>query len=122
MPREYGTDPYGILAGGAPSGDNTGPRFSVGRVGNAIPSAVFPGRTMGTAPGVSLGFGSAPIKPKDTVSMVKRRAKGGNVDGEPTGGKKRNKAKRYAAGGKASSASKRADGCATKGKTKGRMV
>lgn len=126
MPREYGTDPYGILAGGAPSGDNTGPRFSVGRVGNAIPSAVFPGRTMGTAPGVSVGFGGgyggAPLKPKDTAGVVKRRAKGGNVDGEPTGGKKRSKAKRYATGGKVSSASKRADGCATKGKTKGRFV
>lgn len=45
---------------------------------------------------------------------------GGKADGEPTGGKKRSKAKRYAAGG--STASKRADGCATKGKTKGRFV
>ena len=47
-------------------------------------------------------------------------AKGGKADGEPTGGKKKSKAKRYAAGG--STASKRADGCATKGKTKGRFV
>ena len=30
--------------------------------------------------------------------------------------------KKYAAGGSVSSASKRADGCATKGKTKGRFV
>jgi len=45
---------------------------------------------------------------------------GGKADGEPTGGKKRTKAKKYAAGG--STASKRADGCATKGKTKGRFV
>lgn len=50
-------------------------------------------------------------------------AKGGKAGDEPTGGKKRgNKAKRYSTGGKVSSASKRADGCATKGKTKGRMV
>ncbi len=34
----------------------------------------------------------------------------------------RAKAKKYAKGGKVSSASKRADGCATKGKTKGRFV
>ena len=47
-------------------------------------------------------------------------AKGGKAGGEPTGGKKRTKAKKYAAGG--STASKRADGCATKGKTKGRFV
>ena len=47
-------------------------------------------------------------------------ARGGKADGEPTGGKKRTKAKKYAAGG--STASKRGDGCATKGKTKGRFV
>lgn len=49
-----------------------------------------------------------------------RLAKGGKIGDEPTGGKKRTKAKKYAAGG--STASKRADGCATKGKTKGRFV
>lgn len=47
-------------------------------------------------------------------------AKGGKAEGEPTGGKKKSKAKRYATGG--STASKRADGCAIKGKTKGRFV
>lgn len=47
-------------------------------------------------------------------------AEGGKAGDEPTGGKKRTKAKKYAAGG--STASKRADGCATKGKTKGRFV
>ena len=46
--------------------------------------------------------------------------KGGKIESEPTGGKSRNKAKRYSKGG--STASKRADGCATKGKTKGRFV
>ena len=47
-------------------------------------------------------------------------AEGGKAGDEPTGGKKRTKAKKYAKGG--STASKRADGCATKGKTKGRFV
>jgi len=51
-----------------------------------------------------------------------RFKEGGKADGEPTGGKKRTKAKKYATGGKVSAASKRADGCATKGKTKGRFV
>lgn len=124
MPREFGTDPYGILARGAPSGGSAGPRVSVGSVGNAIPSAVFPGRTMGTAPGVSVGFGGGrgglPMNPKDTAGAVKKRAKGGKIGDEPTGGKKRTKAKKYSTGG--STASKRADGCATKGKTKGRFV
>jgi hypothetical protein len=36
--------------------------------------------------------------------------------------KKGGMVKKYAMGGKVSSASKRADGCAVKGKTKGRMV
>jgi hypothetical protein len=36
--------------------------------------------------------------------------------------KKGGKVKKLASGGKVSSASKRADGCATKGKTKGRMI
>lgn len=120
----FSTDPTGRLAAGAPSGGGGGPRLSVGSVGNAIPSAVFPGRTMGTAPGVSVGFGGGrggvPMTPKDTAGAVKKRAKGGKIDDEPTGGKKRTKAKKYAAGG--STASKRADGCATKGKTKGRFV
>jgi hypothetical protein len=44
---------------------------------------------------------------KDTAGAVKKRAKGGKV-------------KKMAKGG--STASKRADGCATKGKTKGRFV
>ena len=43
------------------------------------------------------------------------RAKGGPV-------KAKSKAKKYAKGGSVSSASKRADGCATKGKTKGKFV
>ena len=45
---------------------------------------------------------------------------GGKASDEPTGGKKRTKAKKYSTGG--STTSKRADGCATKGKTKGRFV
>jgi hypothetical protein len=40
------------------------------------------------------------------------------VDGMKSGGR----VKKYASGGSVSSASKRADGCATKGKTKGRFV
>jgi hypothetical protein len=43
-------------------------------------------------------------------------------DTDPGGYKKGGKVKKMASGGKVSSASKRADGCATKGKTKGRML
>jgi len=47
------------------------------------------------------------------------RAKGGPVKAKP---KAKAKAKMYAKGGSVSSASKRADGCATKGKTRGKFV
>jgi hypothetical protein len=135
MAREYGTDPYGILARGAPSGDSAGrgiggSGLSVGTVG--VPMADIsraPGNTVGTGRGItfSTSFGGSPgggvmFTNKDTAGAVKKRAKGGKADGEPTGGKKVSKAKRYATGGKVSSASKRADGCATKGKTRGKIV
>ena len=47
---------------------------------------------------------------------------GGGSGGMGTGKMNRDITKNYKAGGKVSSASKRADGCAIKGKTKGRMV
>ena len=57
--------------------------------------------------------------PGDVDAMMGRSSPE-NVDGMKRGGKA--KAKKYAKGGKVSTASKRADGCATKGKTKGRFV
>ena len=105
----FGTDPYGILGRGAPSGmDNMGPGImgsgiSVGRVGMPIQSAAIPGQTGGTGLGGSF---SVPFGGRDT-GAVRKKAKGGKV-------------KKMAKGG--STASKRADGCATKGKTKGRFV
>ena len=73
-------------------GGRNGPSFSIGKVGMEVPSAVFPGQKAGTGVGV-----------RGRMSFKK----GGNV-------------KKMAKGG--STASKRADGCATKGKTKGRFV
>jgi hypothetical protein len=48
------------------------------------------------------------------AGFYSRFKKGGSVKKKPV--------KKYASGGSVSSASKRADGCATKGKTRGRMV
>jgi len=45
-----------------------------------------------------------------------------DIVGAKRGGKVKAKAKKYAGGGSVGSASKRADGCAVRGKTKGRMV
>ena len=55
----------------------------------------------------AFGFGSKPVKPSDHEEKVERLKK---------------EAKGMKRGGTVSSASKRADGCAIKGKTKGRMV
>ena len=73
-------------------GGRNGPTFSVGKVGMEVPSVVFPGQKAGTGVGVR---GRMPFK---KGGAAKKMAKGG------------------------STASKRADGCAIKGKTKGRMV
>lgn len=69
---------------------------SIGRVGNSVRDFSSPGRSFGSGVGATL---SLPMK-------TKSKAKGGTV--------------KMAKGG--STASKRADGCATKGKTKGRFV
>lgn len=78
------------------SGRSGGSSVSVGRVGSPIRSAVAPGRESGT------GFGG-------TLRIPYKE-----------GGEVKKKPKKMAKGG--STASKRADGCATKGKTKGRFV
>jgi hypothetical protein len=115
MAREYGTDPYGILARGAPSGDGgasvgkTGagtygirvPLDGGGRFGVGLGSGAVGGKGATFGGGIRLPIG------KQEARDVKKSAKGGKV-------------KKMAKGG--STASKRADGCATKGKTRGKMV
>jgi hypothetical protein len=56
----------------------------------------------------------------DKTMGVSKGGKKGDFNEEPDTAPK--KTKKYAKGGSVSSASKRADGCAVKGKTKGRMV
>ena len=119
MPREFGTDPYGILARGAPSAGSAGrgiggSGFSVGTVGMPMADVSrAPGNSVGTGRGITFSIGSSGPggNPQDfgRNANVKKKAKGGSV-------------KKMAKGGKVGSASKRADGCATKGKTKGRFV
>jgi len=69
------------------------------------------------------GEGRPAMGGRGDVDAMMGRAAPRNLDageGMKRGGKA--KAKKYAKGGKVSSASKRADGCVTKGKTKGRFV
>lgn len=70
MPREYGTDPYGIIARGAPSGGLPDVRVSVGRVGIPV-ATIFPGVSAGTGVGGRL---SIPIA---STPQVKKKAEGG---------------------------------------------
>lgn len=59
------------------------------------------------APGLSLDMSEEFEIPKDVLSKI---------------GKKKPEGKKYAKGGSTGSASKRADGCAIRGKTRGKMV
>jgi len=60
--------------------------------------------------------------PEDTYKEMERKNKEAGFYGRFKKGGQVKKAKKYASGGSVSSASKRGDGCATKGKTRGRMV
>jgi hypothetical protein len=94
--------------GGAMFGPQPGaprPGLSVGGVGNAIPT--LGGGSMGGGVGVR---GNIPFK------------KGGKVDGVAKKGKTSTKMVKMAKGGKVGGASKRGDGIASKGKTRGRFV
>lgn len=114
--REYGTDPYGIIKRGV-SGDGDG--ASIGKTGAGTFGVRVPlegggrfgvGLGSGAVGGGGATFGGGIRLPigKQEARDVKKNAKGGKV-------------KKMAKGGSVS-ASKRADGIARKGKTKGKMV
>jgi hypothetical protein len=87
-------------------------------------------------PAAFMGAAVAPAVYKDVTSGLTAKMRNSKEDEkiskeeeikrkqEPSGGGGETKSvpKAHKAGGKISSASKRADGCATKGKTRGRMV
>jgi hypothetical protein len=117
----FATDPTGMLAAGAPGGGPAGSGiggsgFSVGRVG--IPMADVsraPGTMTGTGFGGRFSTSFGGTGGSGTVDVRKNPGGAGSVKKSAKGGKLK-----MAKGG--STASKRADGCATKGKTKGRFV
>lgn len=113
---QFRTDPTGMLSKGAPRGMGGSMlgNLKVGRVGIPVNSAAVPGQTGGTGFGgtISVPMGGTPEVYYDQSNPSEFK-KGGKV-------KAKAKPKKMAKGG--STASKRADGCATKGKTKGRFV
>ena len=72
--------------------------------------------------GVTPKIGIAAGRTVDPTVMKAMKAASGKRDEDETGMKHGGKVKKYAKGGSVSSASKRADGCAIKGKTRGKMV
>jgi len=105
---DFGGGSLGSRFGGDDSGGggSSSPKMSVGKVRTPV-GKVFGLRDIPVGKG-SFDFGASPMD-------------GGKVGGTfRTSFKKGGKVKKMAKGG--STASKRADGCATKGKTKGRFV
>jgi hypothetical protein len=87
----------------------------------------------GLLPAALMGTAVAPAAYKDLTSGLTAKMRDDKEDAkieemkrkqEPSGSESESKSKplNYKKGGMVSSASKRADGCAIKGKTKGRMV
>ena len=95
------------------SPDGGGSSAPSGFFGSALRDAVGQIKAQG---GFDSGLGNAP-KTQVNLNLVDDKFEG---KGLKKGGKV--KAKKMAKGGSVSSASKRADGCAVKGKTKGRMI
>ena len=89
-------------------------------VGDILKTAQAKGM-LGAAP-VGIGSASAQANPKMMSGLSGMGAALGKRMGMKKGGAVKKKASSYKSGGSVSSASKRADGCAIKGKTKGKMV
>lgn len=100
--------------------------------------AARPGPVMGSMENVDVdrigrgGFEATPAQmrrglfgeeiPEDVYQEMERKNREAGFYGRFKKGGKVKKTKKYASGGSVSSASKRGDGCAQRGKTKGRMV
>lgn len=88
------------------------------------PAARVPGKEYAMQPGEEEEFAGAPGYQEATAKNFgwTSRGLGGKLQPGGLGLKKGGVVKKYAKGGSVSSASSRADGCAQRGKTKGRIV
>jgi hypothetical protein len=94
----------------------------VRKMGDALDKAGVPLPKPDTFPKTTAAFEAIAKSDAERAERkaAKAAAKGGGAGGDFSGMKGLDKP--FKAGGKVSSASKRADGCATKGKTRGRIV
>lgn len=118
-----GIDALGSTGGGAGIGassyvppDNNS-RYRIGKV--QTPVGNLPGVTVPVGNNASVGLGMNPLSNKIGANFTTTFKKGGAVK---KAAPKKTSPKKMAKGGKVSSASRRGDGCAQRGKTKGRFV
>jgi hypothetical protein len=110
---------------------------NIGRIGGSLLGGLTQARptpvpqtrptpTVGTIGAKPTGIGAAAVNAANKMGMgasaVNKLGSIGQAVGKKLGMKKGGAVKKMASGGSVSSASKRGDGCAIKGKTKGRMV
>lgn len=92
-------------------------RFRIGKVNTPVGN--LPGVTVPIGNNASVGLGMNPLSNKIGANFTTTLKKGGKVK---KAAPKKAAPKKMAKGGKVSSASRRGDGCAQRGKTKGRFV
>jgi hypothetical protein len=134
MGKKYTTDMAGGRRASAPAARDTSARSASTPRATNYGEAARSSRTLGDLMSESTqsreDLREAVRSGKEKTLGTKLQEFGGRfkralMTGRPQGGegmKKGGKVKKYASGGSVSSASKRADGCAQRGKTKGRMV
>jgi hypothetical protein len=114
-PSEFGPATMGPMGGRAAPVMGSNENIDVSRIGQGgFEASPMPMRR---------GFFGEEISQEDWDAMTQRNKDAGFYGRFKKGGSvKKKPAKKMAKGGSVSSASKRADGCAQRGKTKGRMV
>ena len=116
-PNPMNLGPSDIPLDGYPQNTSRNPMYDPFNPLDNSPAVASPIGTTGTGGGTTQS--ANPLQSSSGMGLgasnAAYMAKGGKV-------KSKAKVKKYAKGGSVSSASKRADGCATKGRTKGRML
>jgi len=92
------------------------------KLNTALDRAGVPLPKKDTFPKTTAAFEEVARSDKERFDRKAEKTSGGGGGGIPSDKMDKMKKMNYKAGGKVSSASKRADGCAIKGKTKGRIV
>jgi hypothetical protein len=107
---------------GSPSGMSEEREAASGRTTFFGPTPEDAVEMAAEAPRMRKGLFGEDIPEEEYLEMERKNREAGFFGRFKKGGSVKKATKKYASGGSVSSASKRGDGCATKGKTRGRMV